>query len=82
MIACQQINLIDSDPMAAKRKSRRGGRRPGAGRKPELADPHSFSVTLEGADYAAIAEEGEERGVSLGTVVREAVRGYVARRRR
>jgi hypothetical protein len=83
MITCLDFIVIDSASMAAKRtKSRRGGKRPGAGRKPVLKDARSFAVTLDGADYEAISREADERGVSLGAVVREAVKGYVARRRR
>ncbi len=83
MITCLKFNVLESAPMAAKRsKSRRGGKRPGAGRKPVLKDAHSFAVTLDGVDYEAISREADERGVSLGTIVREAVKGYMARRRR
>jgi hypothetical protein len=37
---------------------------------------------VNGTDYAALMELAQERGVSLGTVVREAIGSYVARRRR
>ncbi len=69
--------------MAAKRrKSRLGGARPGAGRKRVLKDAKVLTVTLEGPDYEAIVREADKREVSLGTVVREAVKAYMARRRR
>ena len=77
------INVVDPLSMAAKRrKSRLGGARPGAGRKRVLKDAKVLTVTLEGPDYEAIAREADKREVSLGTVVREAVRAYMARRRR
>ncbi len=83
MVSNSQINMVESVPMATKRrKSRLGGARPGAGRKPFLKDTKALTVTLEGADYDAVDELAEKRGVSLGTIVREAVQAYVTRRRK
>ena len=83
MVSNSQINMIESASMATRRrKSRLGGARPGAGRKPFLKDTKALTVTLEGADYDAVDELAEKRGVSLGTIVREAVQAYVTRRRK
>lgn len=61
------------------KKPGRGGRRKGAGRKPFLSDTRALTVTLEGADYDVVERLAQERGVSLSTVVRAAVRAYVKR---
>jgi predicted DNA-binding ribbon-helix-helix protein len=69
--------------MAAKRKkSGRGGRREGAGRKPVLDGARTLSVTLEDSDYEAVEHLAEARGVSFAKVVREAVKAYMARRKK
>jgi Ribbon-helix-helix protein, copG family len=69
------------DAMPRRRtKGTLGGWRPGAGRKPELRDPAMLTITLEGEDYAALSAVAEERGVSLASVVRDAVRSYLTRR--
>ncbi len=69
--------------MAAKRgRPRMGGYRPGSGRKPILKDAKTLTVTLEGKDYQGVAREADRRGVSLGTIVRDAVKAHLARRRR
>ena len=73
-----------SGPMQAEsvsaKKSKRGGKRPGAGRKPELVDPVRFTVDVELADFGGVEALATERGVSRGSVVREAIHIYVARR--
>ena len=69
--------------MAAKRgRPRMGGYRPGSGRKPVLKNGKTLTVTLEGKDYRGVAREADRRGVSLGTIVRDAVKAHLARRRR
>ena len=69
--------------MTAKRKkSGRGGRREGAGRKPVLKGATTLSVTLEHADYKAVELLAEKRGASFASVVREAVKAYMARRKK
>jgi hypothetical protein len=64
--------------MAARKKTW-GGRREGAGRKPRLSDGVSVTGELERADVEALREIAQERGVSLATVLRAAVRAYVKR---
>ena len=81
MNSCVEITVIGSPSMPAKRKSRVGGAREGAGRKPILRDARPLTITLDGPDYEAVARLAEKRGASLGAVVREAVKTYVARRK-
>ena len=69
--------------MAAKRKkSGRGGFREGAGRKRILKDATTLSVTLEASDYKAVERLAEKRGVSFASVVREAVKTYMAKQKK
>lgn len=67
--------------MAAKKKTR-GGFREGAGRKPMFENRADLTVALEGSDYRRLVELAEEKGTSAGALVREAVRMYLARRRK
>ncbi len=65
-----------------KKKTGRGGARPGAGRKPELREPHRYSMDFEGPQMDALEQIASEREVSIASVVREAVDAYLARRRK
>jgi hypothetical protein len=67
---------------ARKAKQEKRSKRQGPGRPPILSDRTSLTTHVDGTDYAALSELAEERGVSLGTVVREAISAYVARRRK
>jgi hypothetical protein len=79
----QIINLIISGVTVRKTKGTLGGWRPGAGRKPRLQDPVSFTCELERADVEFLETIAEERGgVSIGSLVRAAVAAYVKRQRR
>jgi hypothetical protein len=66
----------------ARKKSTRGGRRPGAGRKRELVDPVRFTVDVERADFTEVESVAAKTGVSRGSVVRDAIRTYIAFRRK
>lgn len=68
--------------VAARPEGTWGGRRAGAGRKPTLREPVSFTGDLERADLEALAEIAEQRGVSVAALVRAAVAAYVKRQRR
>ena len=72
------------DQIVANRttKGTRGGWRPGAGRKPTLKDPVSFTGELERADVDALQGIADEREVSIASLVRTAVAAYVRRQRR
>lgn len=77
--------ILDSPSLpgvAARRKNGRGGARPGAGRKPELKDPHRYTMDFEGPQMDALEAIAQERGTSIASVVREAVDAYLRRRRR
>ena len=78
----QYNDAIIEDVAARKKKTGWGGKRPGAGRKPELQDPVSFTLDFEEPQFEALKEIAEDREVSVASLVREAVRGYLARRRR
>ncbi len=65
-----------------KTKGKLGGRRPGAGRKPVLKDAMGFSLDLEGDQLQALEAIAAERGVSVASVIREAITAYLRRRGR
>jgi hypothetical protein len=76
-------DIIFTGVAARKTKGTLGGWRPGAGRKPTLHDPVSFTCELERADVEFLEAIAEERGgVSVGSLVRAAVTAYVKRQRR
>lgn len=78
-----QENLLHDVSMAARKtKGTWGGWRPGAGRKPTLRDPVSFTGDIEKADMDALEAIAEERGVSVAALVRAAVAAFLKRRRR
>ena len=67
----------------AARKKRRGGVRPGAGRKPKPAaekQRRGVTASLTDAEYAEL--ERVARGQPLGTVARVALLRFLAGRRR
>ena len=68
--------------MAKKKPSGRGGWRPGAGRKPTLIDPVSFTGELERADIDVLQTIADQRDVSIASLVRAAVTAYVKRQKR
>jgi hypothetical protein len=83
MNSYERFKELESMTMTAKRKkSGRGGRREGAGRKPVLKRARTVSVTLEAADYEAVEHLAEQRGVSFAAVIRDAVKTYMARRKK
>ena len=63
-------------------KAARGGRRPGAGRKPILNDPVRFTMDLESSDFAALEMIAKDRDVSTASLLRQLVRSYLKRRER
>jgi len=69
--------------MAARRKKgSHGGARSGSGRHRLFDDRQGLTVQLERKDYDELAELAHERRASIGTVVREAIRTYLARRKK
>ncbi len=77
-------NQLDSvyheDVTARKTKGTRGGWRPGAGRKPFLREAVSFTGDIERPDMDRLEAIAEEKGVSVASLVREAVKAYLKRR--
>ena len=65
----------------AAKKSKRGGFRPGSGRKPLLKDRASLKVSLDGETYERLAEVAAERETSIAGLVREAVETYLSKLR-
>jgi hypothetical protein len=68
-----------TEDVAARSEKTWGGRREGAGRKPRLSDGVSFTGELERADVEVLQQIAKERGVSVSTLVRAAVRAYAKR---
>ncbi len=81
MITAPNINRCYHEPVA-KKKSTRGGKRPGAGRKPILRDRVALTVHVDGEQYDQLAELADEKEQSLGSVVREAITAYLAKKRK
>ena len=81
MISAVDINSCYNDQMA-KKKSTRGGWRPGAGRKPILSDRVSLTVYVDSEQYDRLAELAEEKEQSLASIAREAITAYLKRKRK
>jgi len=79
LLDIQDILGYIEDVAARSEKAAWGGHREGAGRKPRLSDGVSFTGELERADVEVLREIAKERGVSVSTLVRAAVRAYVKR---
>ena len=60
-------------------KGRRGGARPGAGRKPVLKKAVLRSVSFEKAQMDALAKIARRRGWTYAEAVRQAVGAYLKR---
>ena len=74
---------IYTAPVAGqKKKSGRGGKRLGAGRKPFLRGAASFTGDFEKPQMDALQQMAEERGVSVAQLVRDAVQAFLKRRKR
>ncbi len=78
----QDTGTIIEDVARRKVKGTWGGWRPGAGRKPTLKDPISFTGELERADVDYLEKIAEKRGASVASLVRNAVAAYVQRLKR
>ena len=72
----------NEDVTARKTKGTLGGWRPGAGRKPTLKDAVSFTGDIEKADMDALEAIAEKRSVSVASLVRDAVKAFLKRRRK
>ena len=76
------VLVYDEEVTARKTKGTLGGWRPGAGRKPTLKDAVSFTGDIEKADMEHLEMIARERGVSVASVVRQAVKAFLKRRGR
>ena len=65
-----------------QRKKNWGGRRKGAGRKPEMEDPVTYAAPIERAEIDALRAIAERRGVSTASLVRKAISAYLKRQQR
>jgi hypothetical protein len=81
MISDAHINTCYAETVT-KKKSTRGGSRPGAGRKPILRDRVGLTVHVDGEQYDQLAKMAEEKQQSLGSLVREAITTYLKRRKK
>ena len=67
---------------AKRRRYSHGGSRPGAGRPKLFADKFRFLLDLERDDYERLSDIADEKGLSVGAVVRSAISTYLKRHRR
>ena len=65
----------------SKRKAKRGGARPGAGRKRIFRDRKLRSVSFEREDLKKAQALADRRGIHLSLVIRDALRQYLKRQR-
>ena len=61
--------------------SRWGGKRKGAGRKPELEDPVSVTFDMERPKIERLRAIARERGVSAASLIRKALDAYLRRQK-
>ncbi len=78
----QDIGTTIENVARRKVKGTWGGWRPGAGRKPTLKDPVSFTGDIERADVDYLETIASKRNVSVASLVRNAVSAFVQRQRR
>ena len=64
--------------MARRKKDKRGGARPGAGRKPILRDPVHVSLLLEADTVEALEELAQGKGMLFSGYVRTVLGKHVA----
>ncbi len=84
ILSCRVMdNSVPSETVAPRRKARgQGGWRPGAGRKPELEDAVSVTLHLERPQIERLREIAEAKDVSVASLIRKAVDGFLRRRRK
>ncbi len=78
----QDSSVYNNDVAAREKKAKWGGQRRGAGRNPILKDAVSFTGDIEKADMDALEAMAEKRSVSVASLVREAVKAFLKRRRK
>ena len=78
--AVDQSNGI-KHPDDVEKTDRRGGARPGAGRKRVVQDPDRIGIDFERPDLEALRELALARNTSVANLVRTAVAQYLRRSR-
>ncbi len=68
--------------MVRRKKDKRGGARPGAGRKPILREPVHVSLILEADTVEALEELAEGKDVLFSGYVRGVLSSHVVSKRR
>ena len=81
MIECLTNQSVSVASIAVVKKPGRGGRRDGAGRKPEFEDRVRFTLDLERADLDALKTLAAEREVSTASLFRKALQTLLRRYR-
>ena len=76
------ITDLDYSKSMVAKKGKHGGFRPGSGRKPILSDPKAIKVSLDGELHDRLTEAAQERGTSVGALVREAIAKHLPKRQR
>ena len=83
MVLAYSMLPVHTEAMAVRKaKSKRGGARPGAGRKPVLRDARSLTFYVEAEDLALVRKIAASRGLAIAEVIRAAVRSYARRFKR
>ncbi len=73
---------IKEQMAATRKKGKRGGRRPGAGRPAVLSNPTFLTLRLEEETFDELARLADAKRRALRTYVREVLVAHVARRKR
>ena len=65
-----------------RKKAKRGGKRPGAGRPATLRDPTVFALRIEQETVDELARLADDERLPLATYARQVLEGHVRTKRR